>query len=602
MKKLLYFMVPILLLTKFPSVSEACYWHYCIEVKCGEKTTKFIICKLKKKTGFDYVDCWEEFEKPEYVEGECLLKMECEKCPKCYIPECTCPPCVQKPCPECFCPEQEKCEKPNDAGPTEADDGKALAGGCNINSDMSLLTSLLSIGMLIMLFALFRWHGKKKKIEGVWHSKLWWIGVIIILSCMFFVVVLINTANAYPTQTLNPVPGEHDYIATQDSRISLPSVKLFWHYEKQPLTIIHKPSNRLLDTVIKDRNTLHFMGILPLGENTQLSFNLPAILDQTEGNIDNLNGGVGDLSLGFKGKFYEHEFFELGVLLDLSFPTATAMFYGEEYGSLTIKAIVSSRPLNWLDLSTNAGFKFRDTEKFTEPGYQNHEFGQLFVASSAARFKIIQEKEFGLNLLTDLNFALTMDSVTQEEVPLEWFNAFEIKLPYGFQLVTGIGAGLTRGVGTPDYRLFAGLSWVHQKCKMCTQKTLTKIEYRTKPCPKVIKNAIMIPNIYFDTDKSTLRPRSIEILNNVVKLLKQNPGVKKLHLSGHCDPRAPDKYNMKLSKRRVMAAVSYLVSKGVSVKKLVPKYFGERHRNNFTDTEDGWQLNRRVEMVVIELR
>ncbi|MCC2545080.1 OmpA family protein [Hymenobacter sp. BT175] len=101
-------------------------------------------------------------------------------------------------------------------------------------------------------------------------------------------------------------------------------------------------------------------------------------------------------------------------------------------------------------------------------------------------------------------------------------------------------------------------------------------------------------NIYFDTDKYTLRPESITELNKISGILKQNPGLT-LSLEGHCDSRNTDEYNMVLGQNRAQAAYNYLKKSGVAGTRMVTVSYGERRPAAPNDSPENMQLNRRTE-------
>ncbi|MBL4652488.1 MAG: PD40 domain-containing protein [Flavobacteriales bacterium] len=113
-----------------------------------------------------------------------------------------------------------------------------------------------------------------------------------------------------------------------------------------------------------------------------------------------------------------------------------------------------------------------------------------------------------------------------------------------------------------------------------------------------IGSVIVLKNIFFDTDKATLRPESTVELENVYKILTDNPSIK-VELSGHTDSQGSDVYNLDLSDRRAKAVVNYLVKKGIPAKRLVPKGYGEAKPVATNETAEGRQMNRRTELKII---
>jgi outer membrane protein OmpA-like peptidoglycan-associated protein len=115
--------------------------------------------------------------------------------------------------------------------------------------------------------------------------------------------------------------------------------------------------------------------------------------------------------------------------------------------------------------------------------------------------------------------------------------------------------------------------------------------------------AVALGTIYYDLDKSEIRPDAALELDKLVELLKERPQLK-IELSAYTDSRASYQYNMALSQRRAAAAVEYLLKKGISASRLLAKYNGKNNLvNKCTDnvpcTEEEHQLNRRTEFRVI---
>ena len=93
------------------------------------------------------------------------------------------------------------------------------------------------------------------------------------------------------------------------------------------------------------------------------------------------------------------------------------------------------------------------------------------------------------------------------------------------------------------------------------------------PLPS-ISVPVMIDNIFYDFDKATLRPESTAALDDLVKLLEQNPNVT-IELSAHCDYKGTEAYNKRLSQRRAESVVDYLIAHGISSDRLTPVGYGK---------------------------
>jgi outer membrane protein OmpA-like peptidoglycan-associated protein len=111
-------------------------------------------------------------------------------------------------------------------------------------------------------------------------------------------------------------------------------------------------------------------------------------------------------------------------------------------------------------------------------------------------------------------------------------------------------------------------------------------------------NGHMVVNgILFDTGKSEVKPESGPALEEVVKLLKQDPKMK-LYVVGHTDNVGALPGNIDLSRARAAAVVQVLTSKyGITADRLQPYGNGPYAPLTSNDTEAGRTLNRRVELV-----
>ena len=85
---------------------------------------------------------------------------------------------------------------------------------------------------------------------------------------------------------------------------------------------------------------------------------------------------------------------------------------------------------------------------------------------------------------------------------------------------------------------------------------------------------VLIENIFYDFDKATLRPESTTALDELVKLLNENPNVT-IELSAHTDYKGSDQYNERLSQRRAESVVGYLIDHGIPADRLMPRGYGE---------------------------
>ncbi|MFY0653955.1 MAG: OmpA family protein [Cyclobacteriaceae bacterium] len=123
------------------------------------------------------------------------------------------------------------------------------------------------------------------------------------------------------------------------------------------------------------------------------------------------------------------------------------------------------------------------------------------------------------------------------------------------------------------------------------------------PMEKIeLGKAIELENIYYDLDKSFIRPDAAVELDKLVKILEENPTIK-IELGSHTDSRGSDSYNQRLSQRRATAAVEYIVKNGIDKGRIVAKGYGETVlvngcSNGVECSKEDHQRNRRTEFKV----
>jgi outer membrane protein OmpA-like peptidoglycan-associated protein len=107
---------------------------------------------------------------------------------------------------------------------------------------------------------------------------------------------------------------------------------------------------------------------------------------------------------------------------------------------------------------------------------------------------------------------------------------------------------------------------------------------------------VVLYGIYFDFDKSVIKPESQEQLDQMQAYLDSNPDVK-VYVTGHTDNQGGLDYNLKLSGARAIAVSKALAKAGVDAKRMTPKAVGPLAPLASNDDEEGRAKNRRVELV-----
>jgi peptidoglycan-associated lipoprotein len=105
--------------------------------------------------------------------------------------------------------------------------------------------------------------------------------------------------------------------------------------------------------------------------------------------------------------------------------------------------------------------------------------------------------------------------------------------------------------------------------------------------------------IYFDFDKSDVRPDAEKVLRGKGQWLRANPSYY-VRIEGHCDERGTNEYNLALGDRRAVATKKYLVAFGIEEARISSISYGEERPAVLGQNEDAWAKNRRAEFKLLK--
>lgn len=143
-------------------------------------------------------------------------------------------------------------------------------------------------------------------------------------------------------------------------------------------------------------------------------------------------------------------------------------------------------------------------------------------------------------------------------------------------------------------RVFAQIDLVEEKAQE-SKVVMVKADEMAKEIE--LNGKIALYGLYFDTNKASIKTESKPTLDEIAKLLKENPGLKLL-VVGHSDNQGDFDYNIDLSKRRAASVKEALVENyGINAARLKPWGVGYSAPVASNDSEQGRSKNRRVELV-----
>ncbi|MBV8535223.1 MAG: peptidoglycan-associated lipoprotein Pal [Alphaproteobacteria bacterium] len=103
--------------------------------------------------------------------------------------------------------------------------------------------------------------------------------------------------------------------------------------------------------------------------------------------------------------------------------------------------------------------------------------------------------------------------------------------------------------------------------------------------------------VFFDFDKSDLKPEARATIQRWAQFLKENNAAS-VTIEGHCDERGTREYNIALGERRATAAKNFLTSLGIPASKVSTISYGKERPAVVGSNEAAWSQNRRAVMVI----
>lgn len=301
---------------------------------------------------------------------------------------------------------------------------------------------------------------------------------------------------------------------------------------------------------------------------------------------------MGDVGLGFKIRLLDGNKSAVGLALIpfVTFPTGDEIRYvgnGAITGGGLFAAEFKAGKLP-LSFALNLGAKIRDN--VVRHGIT---MDDEILFSGAANYKFVQDWE----AIVELQGSTVAKDffASNKTTPVEALASVRHNFGNtGLDLTAGAGFGVNNGVGTPRVRGFMGLGWTGKKPEPKVEPVVVKDD-------RIQDGKIVINwgKIYYDTNKTTIKPVSYPVLDEVVSVLNAHSEITLVEVQGHTDARASDAYNLKLSQGRANASRQYLIDKGISPDRLTAVGYGEAKPIATNDTDEGMGQNRRTEFVIL---
>jgi len=123
-------------------------------------------------------------------------------------------------------------------------------------------------------------------------------------------------------------------------------------------------------------------------------------------------------------------------------------------------------------------------------------------------------------------------------------------------------------------------------------------EVEEEALPEIVDVRLEGESVYFDFDKSFIKPEYRATLSEKASILKDNSDIH-IRIEGNCDERGTNEYNIALGERRANSAKNFLISLGISSDRIETISYGEERPLFLGHDEDSWTRNRRDDFVII---
>jgi outer membrane protein OmpA-like peptidoglycan-associated protein len=284
-------------------------------------------------------------------------------------------------------------------------------------------------------------------------------------AALLVVGVLVAPAarsQAIDVQRFKPAAGTGNYIGTWGADVGSHmdySVGFVLDYANDPLVLYR--NGEQVDSVVGDMLTGNFLFSLTLWEWVQPALTVPvnfAMLGSFDGS-DLPGTTMGDLALHVKVRILERRQtagFGLAFVPTLTFPTGNSEDFSGSGTVTGLMRLVADYAVWRFKFAVNLGYAIRGGEDV-----RNVHFGDELVFDTAVAYQIIDP----LSATWEVAAATAASAPFEDgaEAPLETRLGLRGAVASNLYVMGGAGFGLAHGAGTPDFRVFAGVSWAPER-------------------------------------------------------------------------------------------------------------------------------------------
>ncbi len=278
----------------------------------------------------------------------------------------------------------------------------------------------------------------------------------------------------FPVANFRPPATARGYWVTENGTLLghlSPAVQILGNYAHKPLQLVDTETDNVRSDIIGSRVDLELGLAMGFFEHLELGVVVPGTVHQSGDNLAildrqaglSLQGGFGDIRIIPKVRFFttRDEVTTVALALPFSVPSGNREYLlGDEFLTFSPTAVLSFHT-KAVDIAANVGVRLRRDQSFAfSASQQSVAVGNEYFSSLGLKFHVWPEV---MDLVGDAWFSTALKEQDIEEMPVEAMGGFRFYFGKGIYANAGGGAGLTRGIGAPEFRVLAGFGFLYEE-------------------------------------------------------------------------------------------------------------------------------------------
>ena len=325
-------------------------------------------------------------------------------------------------------------------------------GGCSLGQGQESA----GVGLLLLLVLLLLTVGRRRI-----------AGLLLIASLGLPSAARAAEPIQFSVLSFQPAASTLNYIVTEGGFTLphlYPSAALYMSYAHRPLELIDTTTDDRVADVIRYQLNMELLLAMGFFDRLELGLALPvtlvqksddlAVLDRSPGT--SLAGGLGDIRIQPKLRIMTRGPATLALALPFSVPSGKQdAFLGDESVTFSPRAVIAF-DTTYFDVALNVGYRLRQDQSRDVSDTQRLAVDDEVFGSAGIRVALWKDH---LDLLADGFVSASIYEQDREEVPVEALGGLRYYFPHGIIANAGAGAGVTRGIGAPRFRVYWGLAY-----------------------------------------------------------------------------------------------------------------------------------------------